>query len=119
MSKYQDLKFVSNTTSQFKKTTKKAEKVELYLRGPIKLWWLSIAKEKSYTALLVGLVLWHYRSLMKSLEFSITFRKLMIPLSLSRQQVIRGIIDLEKVNLIKVKRKKGSKSSYVIVDKRE
>lgn len=97
--------------------TSKKEKVTPYLRGPIPIWWLRRAYKQCKLSVEVGISLWHYRALMKSEEFSVTCKKISEVIGLSRQQTLRGIKELEKTKLIKVKRKRGSKSTFKLITK--
>lgn len=76
-----------------------------FLKGPIPIHWLVLAKKASPTALIVGLVLWYLSGLEKKMTIKITNRKLKI-WKLTRYAKYRGLKELEKAGLIKVMRQK-------------
>lgn len=90
------------------------KKREPYLRGPIPLHWLRVAYCESPSCLMVGMVLWHYRALTKSLTFPLSLKKLASVSSVSYRTAQRAVKILSELNLIQVKHKAGSKNTFTI-----
>ena len=86
-----------------------------FLKGPIPIHWLASAKKASPTALSVGLYLWHLSGLTKKKTFKATNRTL--PMwRLDRYAKYRGLKELEKSGLIKVKRQNKNSPEVTILN---
>ena len=86
-----------------------------FLKGPIPIHWLASARKTSLTALTVGLYLWHLSGLTKKKTFKATNRTL--PMwRLDRYAKYRGLKELEKSGLIKVKRKNKMSPEVTILN---
>ena len=86
-----------------------------FLKGPIPIHWLASAKKASPTALSVGLYLWHLSGLTKKKTFKATNRTL--PMwRLDRYAKYRGLLELEKSGLIKVKRQNKMSPEVTILN---
>ena len=86
-----------------------------FLKGPIPIHWLASAKKASPTALSVGLYLWHLSGLTKKKTFKATNRTL--PMwRLDRYAKYRGLKELEKSGLIKVKRQNKMSPEVTILN---
>ena len=86
-----------------------------FLKGPIPIHWLASAKKASPTALSVGLYLWHLSGLTKKKTFKATNRALPL-LGLNRYAKYRGLKELEKSGLIKVKRQNKMSPEVTILN---
>ena len=86
-----------------------------FLKGPIPIHWLASARKTSLTALTVGLYLWHLSGLTKKKTFKATNRALPL-LGLNRYAKYRGLKELEKAGLIKVKRQNKNSSEVTILN---
>jgi hypothetical protein len=86
-----------------------------FLKGPIPIHWLASAKKASPTALSVSLYLWHLSGLTKKKTFKATNRTL--PMwRLDRYAKYRGLKELEKSGLIKVKRQNKNSPEVTILN---
>ena len=86
-----------------------------FLKGPIPIHWLASAKKASPTALSVGLYLWHLSGLTKKKTLKATNRTL--PMwRLDRYAKYRGLKELEKSGLIKVKRQNKMSPEVTILN---
>ena len=86
-----------------------------FLKGPIPIHWLASAKKASPTALSVGLYLWHLSGLTKKKTFKATNHTL--PMwRLDRYAKYRGLKELEKSGLIKVKRQNKMSPEVTILN---
>lgn len=86
-----------------------------YLRGPIPLAWIRAASRKSRGCLLVGLGLWHLRSLNKNTSFPATMRQIGGVFGVSHRTVQRGVAELCALGLIKIEWKAGSRHTYTLI----
>ena len=98
--------------------SKKGETVPSYLRGPIAWTWLLTAMALRGSALKVGLVLWHYRALNKSLTFVKGTGDIAGFLHVSEDTVRRAIDALEDAGLIEVDCAPGRKCEIAMVEGR-
>ena len=87
-----------------------------YLRGPIGWVWLRLAARLPGSALKVGLVLWHYRALNKSMTFKTGTRDIARFLGLSPDTVRRAIDALADVGLIRLSCAPGRKCLITMVE---
>lgn len=87
-----------------------------YLRGPITWQWLLTAMKLPGAAIKVGLVLWHFRSLNKSLTFRKGTGDIARFLGLSTDTVRRAMHALEDAGLIEVDCAPGRKCTITMVD---
>ena len=86
-----------------------------FLKGPIPIHWLASAKKASPTALSVGLYLWHLSGLTKKKTFKATNRTL--PMwRLDRYAKYRGLKELEKAGLVRVKRQNKMSPEVTILN---
>ena len=86
-----------------------------FLKGPIPIHWLASAKKASPTALSVGLYLWHLSGLTKKKTLKATNHTL--PMwRLDRYAKYRGLKELEKSGLIKVKRQNKMSPEVTILN---
>ena len=74
--------------------------LQQYLRGPIGWDWLKTAMALPGSTLEVGLALWHYRALNKSLTFKKGVGDIAKFLELSKDTVRRALRSLEDAQLI-------------------
>jgi hypothetical protein len=86
------------------------KKPERYLRGPIPMRWIISAGELAGSSLLIGMVLWHFRSLRKNTELKIGIEDLSKFCNIHPDTVRRAINGLEDAGLISVERKIGCKN---------
>ncbi len=86
-----------------------------YLRGPIPLAWIRAASRKSRGCLLVGLGLWHLRSLNKNTSFPATMRQIAGLVGVSHRTVQRGVTELCALGLLKIEWKAGSRHTYTLI----
>ena len=93
---------------------KKRKKPERYLRGPIPMNWIISAGELAGSSLLIGMVLWHFRSLRKSTELKIGIGDLSKFCNIHPDTVRRAINSLEDAGLISVERKIGCKNMITL-----
>ncbi len=87
-----------------------------FVRGPISLNWLQRAMKFGGTAISVGIVLWYYAGLKKSLVFKIGTQDIADLIGRSWLTAKRGLIALEKEGLITIQRHKGRKHLIEIRD---
>ena len=80
-----------------------------FLRGPIPLSWLQKAMKLGGTAISVGIVLWYYRGLKKSLIFKIGIQDIAGLIGRSWLTAKRGLIALERRGVISISRHQGRK----------
>lgn len=92
-------------------------KVPLYLRGPIPAEFIQQADKLGGTALLVGLAVWHYRSLNKASTFPLSYRAIakFTRASLSRNR--RGLVSLIEAGLIDAEVRTGKSHIITIPEK--
>lgn len=77
---------------------------DLFLKGPIPLWWISRAGDLGLSALKVGLALWFRAGLARSgSKLRVTNSKLTV-FGLSTRSVQRGLRSLEEAGLVLVSR---------------
>lgn len=88
----------------------------IYLRGPITWDWLLVANKLPGASLDVGLVLWHHRSLKKSLTFKLGTGDIARFLGVSIDTVRRAIDSLESAGLIKLHCASGCKCTFTMVE---
>lgn len=88
---------------------KSVRDIRPYLRGPIDMQWLISANKESHAALVVGLSLWHFRSLHKSPDITLGIQQIADKFQLSRDTARRGVRHLEDAGLITVDRPPGRK----------
>lgn len=105
-------------SSQFKKgikyPTKGGGSTELFLGGPIPMWWLKQAAMLKGYALEVGIKLWFMYKLNKGRPFKISNSDATL-YGHSPDSGRRGLALLTKAGLIKLKRKNGHKSVVTII----
>ncbi len=87
-----------------------------YLRGPIYWDWLQAAQKLPGASLAVGLVLWDYRALNKSLTFKAGIGNIAKFLGYSSDTVRRAIGELATAGLIKKTCTPGQKCVFTMVD---
>ena len=90
-------------------------KCQPYLRGPIPWGWLRTAIALPGSGLEVGLALWHYRALNRSVEFRVGIRDVADLLGLSSDTVRRGLRALVGAGLVGVSCQPGRKSTFTIL----
>ena len=78
-----------------------------FLKGPIPMEWLSQAYKANGRALAVGVLLWHVKALQPHKDELVVFKSLYELFGLSRWTFSRGLSDLEKEGLARVRRRKG------------
>ena len=79
---------------------------ELFIRGPIPLWWMAAAGHLGGKVLLVALYLWHLVGLNDCLRVKLATRKLS-DMGVTRQAVHRALTALEYHQLLLVERRPG------------
>lgn len=84
-----------------KKVYLKNNKVTPYLRGPIPLMFIQEADRLGGVALLVGLAIWHYRSLKKQLTFPLSLKQIAKFTAASEARNRRGLRALVSGGLIR------------------
>ncbi len=90
------------------KQSKKTKCVSAFVRGPIPLEWLIQATSiPRRNALVVGLVLFYLAGLNKDRNGLVLTVRRCQPFGLGRKAVQRGLVDLEKLGLIRVSRLAG------------
>ena len=82
---------------------------ERFLKGPINMNWLVRAARLGRSALVTGLVLWHYDGMRHGRTFKIGISEAAKLFTVSRRTALRGIKRLEAANLIFVLREPGRK----------
>jgi hypothetical protein len=87
---------------------------ELFLKGPIPRLWIVGASKLSGRALHVGLELWYFAGLTRSLLVSLNQSRL-TELGVSRDSARRGLRQLEEAGLISVQRHSGRKPIITIL----
>ena len=97
-------------------TKRTSTKPASYLRGPITWDWLHTAMKLPGATIEVGLALWHFRALNKSLTFRKGVGDLARFRELSPDTVRRALHALENADLIKVTRTPGQKSVIEMLD---
>lgn len=90
-------------------------KIELYLRGPIFWRWIKTANSLPGKALAVGLVLWLYRALKKSVSVKVGINDIVEKIHVAPDTVRRGLQALERAGLIEIKRESGQKNTITLV----
>ena len=85
----------------------------LFLRGPIPMQWLNDASKLGVSALWVGCVLWHLAGLKRSGTFPVSNLH-MHRWGINRYAKSRGLIALERANLITIK-DRGKRSPKVTI----
>ena len=99
---------ISNIPDNLSPVTGK--KIQPYLKGPIYWQWLHKAINLPGASLAVGLTLWHYRSLTKSLRFKVGLGDISKLTGKSKDAARRGLRSLQMAGLIQIERKPGRKS---------
>lgn len=94
---------------------KKSGKPAPYLRGPIPWTWLRTAYQESPGCLLVGLGLWHFRSLNKNMTFPLSMKRLADFLGISRRTVQRAVAAMIELGLIKIQFQFGARHIYTLI----
>ncbi len=82
---------------------------EHFLKGPIPLRWIQLASRAGKSALVVGIILWYRRGLLKRESVDLNLSGLG-PYGLNRHTASRGLKRLETSGLAIVERFKGRKS---------
>ena len=85
-----------------------------YLSGPIPWSWVKAASGLPGKALAVGLVLWHYRSLRKSMEVKVGLADIAQKIDTTESAVRRGCRALEGKGLVEVQRSPGCKMVFIL-----
>jgi hypothetical protein len=80
---------------------------ERFLRGPIPLFWLSVAARLPGHALHVALQLWHWAGIKGSAQINLSMADMEKQLGVSRFSGARGLKALEQAGLISVIRHRG------------
>ena len=80
-----------------------------FLRGPIPLNWLRKAMSLGGTCLSVGIILWYYRGLKKSITFKLGIQDIANLIGRSWLTAQRGLRALERSGLVAIKRHRGRK----------
>ena len=79
------------------------KKYKCFIKGPLPHAWISQAIAAGNSAISIGLVLWYLRGWKKQSEFRLTNVELR-KWNIDRHQKRRGLVQLEKAGLVKVKR---------------
>ena len=79
---------------------------ELFLRGPIPLWWLAAAGRLGGKALHIGIYAWHLSGLQDNLCVKVSTRKLQ-EFGVGRQSAYKALAALEHHHLLFVERHPG------------
>ena len=87
-----------------------------FLKGPVPMDWLREAMKLGGTSLSVGIVLWHFQGVRKSMTFKIGIQDLAYYINRSWPAAQRGIKQLEKNGLVTVERAPGKKLVVTIQD---
>lgn len=82
---------------------------ELFLRGPIPLWWLEKAAALPGKALTVGIIIWWFHGMNANQPIKVT-RKALERFSISEDAYRDGLKRLELAGLIEVVRSKGQRA---------
>ena len=90
-----------------------------FLRGPVPMDWLQKAMKLSCAAMSVGIVLWHFRGLKKSLTFKVGIGDLAKYIGRSWVTCQRALQILEEQGLIALERNNGSKHIVTILQVEE
>ena len=90
--------------------------VRPYLRGPIPWDWLHVAMRLPGASVKVGIALWHYRALNRSLTFRKGTGDIARFLGLSSDTVRRAIDALEDAGLIRLECAPGRKCSITMLE---
>ena len=80
-----------------------------FVCGPIPLSWLQKAMRLGGTAISVGIILWYYRGLKKSMIFKIGIQDIAGLIGRSWLTAKRGLIALERRGVISISRHQGRK----------
>lgn len=104
------------STLRLPRNTTPTPRKRRYLRGPIDWEWLHVAGRLPGASLKVGLVLWHYRALNKSLTFKTGARDISKFLLVSIDTVSRAIDALESAGLIQLDCASGQKCVFTMVE---
>ena len=79
---------------------------ELFLRGPVPLWWLAAAGRLGGKALHIGIYAWHLSGLQDDLCVRVSTRKLQ-EFGVTRQAAYVALAALEHHHLLSVERRPG------------
>lgn len=105
-----------NVANRQKRRTKPRPKCSPFIKGPIPRYWLVEAFSLSPAAGKVGLVLWYLAGLTKSKTVVLTTVK-MREFKFTRLAKYRGLEQLERAGLVKVKRRRKQNPVVTIIEK--
>jgi hypothetical protein len=77
-----------------------------FLRGPIPWWWIARAAVLPGRAFVVGLAVWFWVGMTKASTVRMSCRGFPVP-GISRFAIYRGLLALERAQLVTVQRRRG------------